>query len=413
VPLNLLRRRLAASFQATFGGLSAPYWTLWLGTLINRLGGFVAPFLGLYLTTQRGLPIEQAGLVVSLFGLGSLCASILGGVLADRLGRRTTLLLALLLGSAAMLGVGFAERPAAVAVLTFVLGLTSDMQRPATAAMVADVVSPADRLRAYGLLHWAINIGFSVAPVVAGLLAGISFRLLFVLDAVTSLAYALLVFLRLREPPATHDRRREPVLAGLVTVARDGRFMAFVALTFLVGVIYKQVDVGLAADIGAHGISPRGFGAIVAVNGVLIVLLSPSIASRLSPLPRGPVLAAAAVCTGLGFALHAPAATVLGFIGGVVLWTFGEIASFPASSALVAERAPAHLRGRYQGAFIMSWGAAAFVGPSVGSLVMGRFGADALWLACGLLGVVAAAGFWIVAAGMGVPSPAREVPNGG
>jgi MFS family permease len=323
------------------------------------------------------------------------------------MGRRATLLVALLCGATAMLGVGFAERPALVAALVFLLGLTTDLQRPATAAMIADVVAPEHRLRAYGLQHWAVNIGFSVAPVLAGLAAGLSYRLLFIVDAATSLAYALLVLVKLREPEAA-SRPRAPVLSGLATVARDGRFMVFAFLTFLVGMVYSQVAVALPIDAGAHGIPPSGYGTIVALNGVLIVLLSPGVARRLSSLPRGPVLAVAALLTGAGFALHAPAATVAGYMAGVVLWTLGEIASAPASSALVADRAPAALRGRYQGMFIMSWGAAAFAGPWLGSLVLDRFGADALWLACGAVGLIAAAGFWILAGDMGVPSAARR-----
>jgi predicted MFS family arabinose efflux permease len=63
--------------------LPPAYWLLWLGTLINRLGGFVIPFLTLYLTGQRGIPISQAALMVSLFGAGSFTASLAGGVVAD------------------------------------------------------------------------------------------------------------------------------------------------------------------------------------------------------------------------------------------------------------------------------------------------------------------------------------------
>src|SRR6266545_582950 len=62
------------SMRATFGGLPGAYWALWTGTLINRLGGFVQPFLAIYLTTERGLGIDVAGTVVALLGAGSLAA---------------------------------------------------------------------------------------------------------------------------------------------------------------------------------------------------------------------------------------------------------------------------------------------------------------------------------------------------
>ena len=64
------------------------YWTIWLGTLVNKLGSVVVPFLALYLTQERGLPNAEAGALLSLYGAGSILAGLTGGVLADRHGRR-------------------------------------------------------------------------------------------------------------------------------------------------------------------------------------------------------------------------------------------------------------------------------------------------------------------------------------
>jgi MFS family permease len=317
-------------------------------------------------------------------------------VLADHLGRRATLLLSLAGGATVMVLLGLVKVPLFIALLTFLLSLTSDLQRPATAALIADVVPPEHRMRAYGLFHWAINIGFSIAPVLAGVLADAGYVVLFFADAATTMAYFVLVAVKVREP-ARGGVPREPVLRGLVAVARDRRFFAFVMLTFAMAVVYKQVEVPLAADIGAHGISPRGYGMIIAVNGVLIVLLSPTIARVISGLRRERVLAAAALLTGLGFALHAPAESGWAFACGVAVWTLGEIASAPGSSAITADRAPPALRGRYQGMFQMSWGLAAFVGPLVGTRVLGAWGADTLWMLCGVVGILVAAGFLVVA----------------
>ncbi|HEY0253576.1 MAG TPA: MFS transporter, partial [Kofleriaceae bacterium] len=75
--------------------LPSVYWTVWLGTLVNRAGAFVVPVLTYYLTDKRNLSLTTAGAIVSLFGVGSLSASLVGGMLADRLGRRTTMVLSL------------------------------------------------------------------------------------------------------------------------------------------------------------------------------------------------------------------------------------------------------------------------------------------------------------------------------
>ena len=111
-------------------GLPKAYWILWTGALINRLGGFVMPLLALYLTGERGLSVEQAGLVVSLYGAGALLSGPVGGLLSDRAGRRRTLISGLVLGALAMLHLSFARTPLHIGVAAFLLGLLGELYRP-------------------------------------------------------------------------------------------------------------------------------------------------------------------------------------------------------------------------------------------------------------------------------------------
>src|SRR5262245_20175994 len=111
VSTGQLVKSVGARIGQRIGELPGVYWTLWVGTLVNGLGGFVVPFLAPYLTRSRGFTVAEAGGVASLFGLGTMTAGPLGGVLADRVGRRATMLLGLFGGGAAMLALGFAERP--------------------------------------------------------------------------------------------------------------------------------------------------------------------------------------------------------------------------------------------------------------------------------------------------------------
>src|SRR5438034_666736 len=109
------------------GGLPRTFWILWAGALVNRLGGFVMPLLAIYLTAERGLSVQEVGLVVSLWGAGMLCSGPLGGFLADRAGRRVTLVLALALGAATMVHLAFARAPAHIGAAAFLLGLVGEM----------------------------------------------------------------------------------------------------------------------------------------------------------------------------------------------------------------------------------------------------------------------------------------------
>jgi MFS family permease len=378
--------------------LPAAFWTLWVGTLLNRLGGFVVPFLALYLTRSRGLGIAEAGAIASLFGLGSMTAGPLGGVLADRIGRRQTMLISLFGGGAVMLALGFQEHPAAIAVNVLLLGLVSDLYRPAVSAMVADLVPAEKRMIAYGHLYWAINLGFSLAPILAGLLASRSYLLLFAGDAATTILYGLVVWRRVPETRPTSDESKETATtSGLRDVLADGVFMSFVALNFFLGLVFQQHATTLPIDMSLHGIAESTYGVVIALNGMLIILVQPGATRALARFRRSRVLAAAALLVGTGFGMYALPGGAAWYAGGVAVWTLGEILTSPTTSSIVADLAPVHLRGRYQGVFMMSWGFAMFVAPTLGTLVLARGGGQALWTTCLATGMLVAIGHIAIA----------------
>ncbi|NUS44495.1 MAG: MFS transporter, partial [Mycobacteriaceae bacterium] len=160
---------------------------------VSRAGGVVQSFLVLYLTQQQHLPPTTAGAVVATVGIGGVGSQILGGRLGDRIGRRNTMLIGFLGTALALIALGSADTVPAIAAAAAVLGLMGDLFRPAGAAMVADL-PPRQRIRAFGLLFWAANLGFSVATVTAGILAKHGYGLLFWINATASVVAALIVW---------------------------------------------------------------------------------------------------------------------------------------------------------------------------------------------------------------------------
>jgi MFS family permease len=392
------------------GGLPATFWWLWTSTLVNRLGGFVVTFLALYLTVDRGFSPAFAGLVASLYGLGGSVAAVVAGVLADRIGRRPTLLAAQSATAAATMVLGL-DRPAwAIAVTAAVLGFTSNASRPAVSAIMADLVPGADRVRAFSLNYWAINIGFAFAAAVAGLIAAHGYLLLFVCDAATTLLCALVVFIRVPETrpdgpaaatsKAPTDARSAPADApkvSLMTVVRDPAFMTLVGLTFLLACVANQGSVALPIVMGHAGYSPSDYGLVVSLNGVLIVLLQIPVTRAVEGRNRALMLTAAALLTGCGFGLTAFAGAAWFYALTVVVWTAGEMLGVPANMAMVAELSPVHARGRYQGVYSLAWSAASFLAPMTAGFLLTESGGDAVWLTCTLLGAVAAGGYvWLL-----------------
>jgi MFS family permease len=149
-------------------------WVLFGGTFINRFGTFVMPFLALYLTRQ-GFSIARAGLAVGAYGAGLVCASVLGGHLADRMGRRNTIALSMFASAAAMLTLSQARAYSSIVALTWAAGLASELYRPASHALIADLVPEDQRVVAFGIYRFAVNLGFAAGPATAGFLAEHSF----------------------------------------------------------------------------------------------------------------------------------------------------------------------------------------------------------------------------------------------
>ncbi|MCX4828429.1 MFS transporter [Streptomyces sp. NBC_01016] len=393
-------------------GLPREFWWLWTSTLVNRLGNFVLTFLALYLTASRGFSAAYAGLVASLIGLGGVIASVLGGVLADRLGRRPTLLGAQLATSATVATLAFVRDPAWIAVTGFALGLASNASRPAIQAMMADIVRPEDRVRAFSLNYWAINLGFAVSSVYAGFLVAQSYTLGFLVEAAMTLACACVVFVKVKESRPTKTvvpgAPSSPVVT-MGTVLRDGRFMLMVGLSFLVAVVFTQSSVGLPIVMGENGLTSSDVGLVAGVNGVVIVALQIPLTRYIERRDPGRLLTVSSLLIGYGFALTALAGSLAAYALTVVVWTLGEMINAPTQSGLVARLSPAEGRGRYQGVYTMSWSAAALVAPLAGGWVIDTAGAGWLWAGCAALGTVTALGYWALMRGLSDTEPSRPV----
>jgi MFS family permease len=403
--------------------LSPVFWILFWGTLVNRAASFVGVFLALHLTQDLAISEATAGWIVGCWGFGSWLASPVAGVLADRIGRRATMLLGLALGGACVLAIAVAADLRLLFGLAFDGGATQQLYFPACNAAIADVVPAAERPRAYGLIYWAVNLGLTIGFAIGGVVPDRYLWLLFVADAGTTFACAALIAWRV--PETRPDTHHEPALRGLARVAADRTFVAFAGLHLAALVVFTQFQLALPLDMKAHGHGSRSFAWLVAFNCAGVVALQPWLAPRLRRFDSSRLLAIASVLFGLGYGLNALVPDLarslaeLGhgsahgwglalYLAGAALWTVGEVVGFPVASSLVANLAPVALRGRYQGAFSMVWGLSMGLSPILGGQVIDRLGAKVLWALCLGLGVAAAAGHLVAA-----PARRRRLASAG
>ncbi|MGP3983457.1 MDR family MFS transporter [Streptomyces sp. KR80] len=391
-------------------GLPRAFWWLWTATLVNRLGAFVATFMALYLTLEKGYSASYAGAVAALHGLGGVVSSVGAGVMADRLGRRPTLLLAQTSTAASVALLGIMEHPLGIAAVAFLVGMTSNASRPAVQAMMADIVAPEDRVRAFALNYWAINLGFALSSTAAGFIAEYSYLVGFLGEATLTLVCAVLVFVKLPESRPVRgpvEKAAEPEI-GLGTVLRDRRFMGIVGLSFLISLIFMQGYVALPVAMGADGFSSSDFGVAIAVNGVLIVALQIPVTRFIEHRDPARLLIVSALLAGYGFGLTAFAGSLTLYVLTVCVWTLAEIVNSPTQMGLVVRLSPTHGRGRYQGIYTMSWSVAALAAPLMGGIVIDAYGSTWLWAGCAVLGTIAALGYWLLMRGLPPVAPPAE-----
>lgn len=396
------------SLWSSLRALPRAAWVLFFGTFVNKVGTFVVPFLTLYLTRQGCSP-AAAGIAVGAYGAGNLVAGAIGGHLADHLGRRATIVLSMFSGAAAMLLLSQAHDYWLIVALTALTGLTGEMYRPASSALLADLVPAGQRVTAYSALRVSFNAGWAFGPALAGLIAAHGYFWLFAGDAFTSALYGVIALLAL--PGGRGATAGSGGWGEVIGVMRaDRRLHWMLAASFAVSLIFMQQSSTFGLHVVGLGFPAATYGMILSLNGAIIVLLELPLTTVTRRFPARRMIALGYLLAGLSFALNGLVGTVSGLVACMCLFTVGEMCAMPMASAYVADLAPVTMRGRYMGIYGMTWTLALIVGPASGMALMNAAPA-ALWLASAGLGVLAA--LLILGSGAAVRAPAAVAQPAG
>ena len=407
--------------QRTIFGLPFLYWGLWLALLVLWMGRFVISFMSIYLVSELHVDAGLAGAVVAMNGFGGIFGCLFGGSLSDRFGRAPMIVIGEL-GAAAMLVVlSFVTDPIVMGGMLLVYGAISSVPTPAIAAYIADVVPPRAQKRAYTLQTWAVNFGFAIGPVIANQLIRFSYELMFyaeagVLVAVTAM---LVVFFRrtgtaLRASPAaptapavssadavSDAAPTAGMLANYRRALTDWPFMSMVLLMFGYTVAYFQMTSGLPIAMTELGLGTGEYSMLLTINGGILCLLQIPAIAVFNRMSNTLVLVLVMLVTAAGYAVQIGVYSWHGFAVATVLWTLGELGTFPIAATTVASLAPAHARGTYQGLYNLVWSLSHGMAPLMGGWVIARFGSRFLWEACTAM-------FLLVALGLALTKGARE-----
>lgn len=390
--------------------LPRSYWILFSGTLINRFGHFVMPFLALYLK-REGFDAWVTGASLAAYGAGALVANLIGGYCADRIGRKPTILFSCASAVLSMLALSQAHAAASIIALSGSVGLASAMYFPASSALLADLIPARLRIRAFACQRLAVNLGFALGMMTAGALAAHSFLLLFIIDAATTAVLGLMVLFGLPE-----GGRASSGTAGwgvaLGAMRHNKPYLRAVFASFCIAVVFWQLSSTWGLHVtGVGGYSEKTYGWLMAINGLMIVGLELPLTSLTRRFAAPRVMAAGYLLVGLGIGLSALGGALPLLVAVMVLFTLGEMTALPVAHSFIANLAPDDMRGRFMGVLGVAWSSATMLGPAAGLALFG-YSPALLWLGCLGLGALAAASVAGIreAATAEIGSPAAREP---
>lgn len=377
--------KVAGAYKASFSGLSKEIWLLSLVMLINRAGTMAVPFMSLYITVQLGRSLAEAGLIITLFGVGSVLGALAGGYFTDRTGFRYVQIISAISSGLLFIMYAHITHFGTLCVLTVLLSFVADALRPANHAAIAAYSSRHNLTRSYTLNRLAINLGWALGGAMGGIVAAMDYQLLFWVEGATNILAGLLILFLLPAAQGTLQAGQKKIERPVDTPSpwRDLVFLRFMALATLFTtaffLVFRLVPVFWKTE---WHLSEEKIGLLLGLNGIIIALMEMVLVRRWESKSKPLVyIMAGTLACAVGYLL-----LLLPVLQGLVLAvlfilaiTLGEMLAFPFISSHIMHQATEHNRGAYATAITLSWSVAQIIGPSGGGYVAEHFGFQWLW----------------------------------
>jgi MFS family permease len=387
-------------YNRAYSGLTRRIWLLSIVMLINRIGTMVLAFMTLY-CSHLGYTIEQGGMVVGIYGIGSVTGALIGGKLTDKFGFYYTQFLALFLGGILFILLGQMSSYLSICICTFFLSTVNESFRPANASAIAHYSTKENRTQSFSLVRLAINIGFSAGTAIGGFLASVDYHLLFWVDGITSMLAAILLLVIL--PKVTLKQQQAPVVSKDISKAdkspyRDKKFMFFLLLQVLFAFCFFQLFTTVPLFFKQElKLDEYWIGVAMASNGILIAIFEMVLVFKLEgKIPYLVLMRYGAILMGCSFLiLNLPLASgLLVALISLSVLTIAEMVSMPFMNSYYISRSNEQSRGQYAGLYTMAWSIAQVLGSTTGSGLAGSIGLFNLWLVIFAVCLLAASGYY-------------------
>jgi predicted MFS family arabinose efflux permease len=336
-----------------------------VGQLLSSAGSLAWIYLTLYLVQDRGMSAQHAGLAASAYGVGLLLGNFSGGWFGDRFGLRAASVGSQLAWAAACCAMP-AVPTSALPMLAAAAGLCGGASRPNLSGLVATALPPERRREGIALSRSASNAGFTIGPPLGGLLAAYDFSLVFVIDAVSSLVLAAVVW---RDVPAGVRTASAAASGVWRALMRDRSVLVLLAAIVVVDTVYRQLYATVPLLLRDAGSPAVAYGVLIGLSSVVIVLLEAPLAVRLSSHHPLRIISAGFLFVGLGYAALGAWPVLAGAVLAAALITAGEMLYKPTATAHVADAAPEGMVGRFSSLYAAASISGMFLAPAIGGTV--------------------------------------------
>jgi predicted MFS family arabinose efflux permease len=367
--------------------------------LINRSGTMVVPFMSIYCIQQLHFTIVQAGIIMALFGVGSICGAFVGGKLTDKIGFYDLQVGALFSGGVLFIILGYQHTFFSLSIGTYILSFCNESFRPANSTAIAHYSTPENKTRSYSLNRLAINLGWAVGAGTGGLLAAINYHLLFWVDGITNILAALLLLKLMPRSSIINTIKKIDKTIARASAYKDKIYLAFILLSTIFGMCFFQFFImePVFYKIAWH-FNERFIGFLMALNGVMIAVVEMVMIHNLEGKRNGLIYISTGILLGgIGFVLlNVVSPTAIAAIVIVILVTFSEMLSMPFMNAFWISRTTEYNRGEYAALYTMSWSTAQIFAPFIGGEVIAYGGFYLLWWLLAGLSAIAAVGYMLL-----------------
>jgi MFS family permease len=387
------------------------FWLMAAGLLISSAGAsMIWPFLMIYVSEKLTLSLSTVSTLITINAVVGLFASFIAGAVSDKLGRKLVMVISLAFNGIGYLFMSQAQTYLGFALIMILMGASNPLYQVGSDAMLADMIVPKKRTRAYAIVRMVNNAGIAIGPAIGGFIAIRSYTYAFMGAAAGMIIYSLLLIFRgsetLEKAYRSEKETWTKTMGGYGKVFNDRPYVVF-ALLVGIGLIAPSMLWTLLSVYSKQnfGLPENLFGWLPTTNALMCVFVQfpvTQIARRFRPLS---VIGSGMLIYALGVGSVALMHNFWGFWTSMVLMTFGELTLIPTVSKYIADLAPADMRGRYMSFYWFAWGIARGASPLIGGFLNDNISPRSIWIGALVLGLFSALGLFLFSTRRREPVP--------